>query len=298
LPPNWRWRLRQLLRPAFRRVAEALGFDVVERNPYSPVPDVPPEDSPEWSRRASLVGLDFDEEAQFAWLEDELAPFLGEFAAALPDAKRELGFEPRNGYFQGVDAALLYSAVRWLKPKRLIEVGCGHSTMLAAAAARRNAAEGAPCQLTAIDPEPRTALVAAHARLERRPATEMPLARFLELEPGDLLFIDSSHTVKRGSDVNYLVLEVLPRLAAGIVVHFHDIFLPLDYPRAWFARGTFLAEQYLVHAFLLGNRDWEIRCAARALAERNPDRLRPWLAVHEPGSAGPSSLWLRRKKDG
>jgi hypothetical protein len=110
------------------------------------------------------------------------------------------------------------------------------------------------------------------------------------------LFIDSSHTVKRGSEVNFLVLEVLPRLPDGVFVHFHDIFLPYDYPQKWLRRGTFLAEQYLVHAFLIGNPDFEVLLATHSLFRGRGDELCAALPPLPTGMLAPASLWLRRRE--
>jgi len=90
------------------------------------------------------------------------------------------------------------------------------------------------------------------------------------------------------------VLEVLPRLRRGVVVHFHDVFLPFDYPREWFVRGTFLAEQYLLHAFLVHNPTYEVIFAAHAVARDHFDMLQAIVPCLSPGPPGPAALWLRR----
>jgi predicted O-methyltransferase YrrM len=193
---------------------------------------------------------------------------------------------------------VLFAILRQLKPRRLLEVGSGFSTRVSAAAAAANAREGQPLAITSIDPDPRADLasVLSHGHShERVSATEVPIERFLELAAGDVLFIDSSHTVKRGSEVNYLVLEVLPRLASGVVVHFHDIFFPEDYPRVWFERGVCLSEQYLVQAYLAENRGWEVVFAAHAVARDQAARLRAAVGWFDPAEVGQESLWIRRR---
>ena len=198
--------------------------------------------------------------------------------------------------------------VRHLAPPRVLELGAGHSTTITAAAIEANRAEGrADTELVSIDPEPRLELsdeLPGLARLERGDANDLPLERFTALGDGDLLFIDTSHVVKLGSEVNRLVLEVLPRLRPGVVVHIHDIHLPYEYPRLTFVHGELMNEQYLVHALLIGDRGWEILLALSALArehnerfaavvptilERPPDlpHLPPWL---------PSAFWMRRRQ--
>ena len=164
--------------------------------------------------------------------------------------------------------------VRQLKPKRLLEIGSGHSTLVSAAACARNAEEGFPVEFVSVDPEPRLPISDVHglSRAERRSAAELPLERFASLDAGDILFVDTTHTVKRGGEVNYLVLEVLPSLREGVVVHFHDIFLPYDYPPEWFDRGWYLTEQYLLQAFLVANPLYEVVVAGHALSRAHHDR--------------------------
>ncbi len=120
--------------------------------------------------------------------------------------------------------------VRTLQPKRIVEVGSGHSTRFLARAVADGALE---TRITAIDPQPRASLEGLSIRWLRQPVQSTELARFEELQERDILFIDSSHQMKPGSDVEFLLQKVLPRLTQGVRVHFHDIFLPDAYPPAW-----------------------------------------------------------------
>lgn len=286
------------MRRAARAVAGRLGFDVVARSTYSPIPVVEPKDDPVWSApQTSLAGIELDLDAQFVFVESELARFVPELAAP-DDPPAGGGFHLANDWYPSVDAELLYALLRHLRPRRLLELGSGYSTLVAAQAARVNAGEGRPLELTSVDAAPRETLLAgldAAVRLERDRAEDLPLARFGELERGDVLFVDTSHTVKHGSEVNRLVLEVLPRLAPGVVVHFHDVFLPYAYPREWLVDELMFAEQYLIQAFLSGNRDWRVLVAAHALARADPERLaRTFPSLSRIPSVGPSALWLER----
>jgi hypothetical protein len=111
-----------------------------------------------------------------------------------------------------------------------------------------------------------------------------------------VLFVDTSHVVKRGGEVNRIVLGVLPRLRTGVLVHFHDVFLPYDYPRLFFELGGHFSEQYLLAALLSGSEDWEVVIAAQALwRDRREALVEAIPTLRDPGPVGPSSFWLRRR---
>jgi predicted O-methyltransferase YrrM len=290
-----RARGRAVARRTAYAATRAFGYDLVARNVYSPVPAVAAGDDP-WSRPASLVGVDFDLDAQLEFFDSALAPYLSEFTPPQTRAA-DSEFYLWNGYYQALDAEVLYAMVRHLKPRRVVELGSGFSTLVTAAACAQNASEGRPCELIAVDPEPRvSARLGAATRIDHRRAETIPLEFFLELGAGDVLFIDTSHAVKLGSEVNFLVLEVLPRLRTGVVVHFHDIFLPFEYPRAFVERGTYLSEQYLLHAFLIDNPSYEILLAVQALYRQHADHLtRAVPALASDRENYPSAFWLVRR---
>ena len=133
-------------------------------------------------------------------------------------------------WFPRLDAAAAYAMVRTLAPRRIVEVGSGHSTRFLA---RAVADGGFDTHITAIDPQPRASLERLKVRWLKQPVQATSLDVFEALEERDILFIDSSHQVKPGSDVEFLLEKVLPRLAKGVRVHFHDIFLPDAYPPTW-----------------------------------------------------------------
>jgi hypothetical protein len=196
--------------------------------------------------------------------------------------------------------------VRHFKPRRVIEVGSGVSTYCLAAALARNEEEGAGrAGVTCVEPYP-----APHLRtlrgveLEEQPVQAVPPERFVELGEGDLLFLDSSHTVKTGSDVNYVVLEVLPRLRPGVVVQVHDIYFPYDYQRDVLHTVLHWNETSLYHAFLLHNTRYRILFCLSQLHYDRPDVLEEVFPEYErapddrgldAGSGGhfPSSLYLQ-----
>lgn len=279
-----------------RAAAHALGHDLVRRNIYSPLPRADALGADLWSRRASLVGLELDVCADLRFLEEDLAPYMSELSP--PGEPAFPGdFELWNGYYQSVDVEVLYAMIRHLKPRRVLEIGSGSSTLVTASACSRNAADGRPAEFVAIDPEPRRSLpsVPGLSRVERVRAEDVPLDRYLELESNDVLFVDGSHVVKTGSDVNFVILEVLPRLRPGVAVHFHDIFLPYEYPPAWYDRGTYLTEQYLLHAFLIGNRDYRVVFAAHALVRDHRERVSELIpSLRARDDHFPAAFWIAR----
>ncbi len=123
----------------------------------------------------------------------------------------------------------------------------------------------------------------------------MPLETFSTLSSGDVLFIDSSHTVKTGGDVTFLVEEVLPRLSPGVLVHFHDIFLPFEYPTDWVFAGRAWNEQYLVRAFMAFNSAFRVLLAAGWLVHHRPHLLAETIHGYPGGNErGGGSFWIRR----
>ncbi|MGC1679729.1 MAG: class I SAM-dependent methyltransferase, partial [Candidatus Binataceae bacterium] len=163
--------------------------------------------------------------------------------------------------------------------------------------ASANAAEAAaPCEITAIEPEPSFDLRALpNIRLVQMQVEHVPLEEFDKLEANDILFIDSSHTIRTGGDVVWEYLEIIPRLRAGVMVHCHDIFLPAEYPRAFVTGAcTFWDEQYLFHAFLLFNRQFEVMWAGHYLHLNHREMLGNAFNSYRKCPTPPSSFWLRR----
>jgi hypothetical protein len=274
------------------------GFDVVRRDYYSPVPDLRrlPEDV--WARRSALGGLNLDPDAAMAFVEQTLATAIAEIDVPVADPGVPGQFFLANQGFETVDAELLYAMVRTRRPRRVVELGSGYSTLLLNLAAQRNVADGAPIAHEVYDPHPRPHILGeelpAPSRLDPISATDVSIEVFASLAADDILFVDTTHTVKLASDVNHLILDVLPVLSPGVIVHFHDIFLPWEYPRQWFEQmHWYWAEQYLLQAFLAFNPAFEILVPAHALARMHPERLSAVVPSFAPG-AGPGSMWLRR----
>lgn len=183
-----------------------------------------------------------------------------------------------------IEAIVLYCFIRAVRPKKVVQVGAGVSTAIMLLALGD---EHASSHIVAIDPFPTPLLEKAHAEgkieLRKEGAQETPPEVFTGLGPGDLLFIDSTHTVKPGSEVNYLMLEVLPRLKKGVYVHFHDIYFPYDYQRNLLSDGLFFHnESTLLHAFLIGNQDYRIAVSLSMLHYAAPDAIRRLVPSYRP----------------
>lgn len=195
-------------------------------------------------------------------------------------------------WFPRLDAAAAYTMVRRLAPKRIVEVGSGHSTRFMA---RAIADGGIECLLTSIDPQPRATLEGLPIEILRRPVQDCGTAPFAALALGDMLFIDSSHRQTPGGDLDFLLRQVLPALPAGVLLHFHDIFLPDDYPPQWAWRRY--DEQQAVAA-LLADGGYTPLFSSAWVVSRRPAWLAQGILARLPLVAGAieSSLWLRKER--
>lgn len=303
-----RGRVRSGGKRAFLRlheIASGAGFIVLPKHYYVPVPDLAAlrRSRPVWAKRSGLHGLTIDLEKQLQALRRWVQPYEPEYSGntAYRDATKN-AYGPGFGY---IEAQVLYGFVRGGKPRRILEVGSGVSTYCMVQAATRNATEGHPASITCIEPYPSDWLATAPVRLIRERVETVPQDVFDELGSGDLLFIDSTHTVRTGGDVTHIVLEVLPRLKPGVVVHFHDIYLPYDYQRDADRSLFQWMETALLHAYLIGNTGVEILFCLSHLHYDRPDALREIVPefIQEPGRDGlrqegaaghfPSSLYLK-----
>ena len=259
-------------------LADRWGYHIRPIHYYEPLPDFRSITTEQINRRRTYSGIDFCWEQQLG-LVNELAKYGNEL--------RELEFNFNNDYFSGLDAASYYALIRHLQPQRIIEIGGGYSTQIAAKALAANR-KG---KLTCIEPYPER-LNGSGIELIQKRVEEMNVGFFSSLEPNDILFIDSSHTVKFRSDVCYEFLEILPRLARGVWVHVHDIFFPHDYPAEWLInRRLALNEQYLLEAFLSFNKAFAPQLANHWLClEHDEDAARIWSNVDNHAS----SFWMKR----
>jgi predicted O-methyltransferase YrrM len=278
-------------------VWERRGYHVSPVHFYEPIPDVRDFEADFWTRESELVGVDMRADDQLALL-DELAPLRGEFDA-LDRPEAEGRYSLRNSLYGSVDAEIFYGLLRQRRPRRVYEIGSGHSTLLAAEALRRNEDEGAaPAELVAFEPYPNETLRRGFpglTRLVEKRLQDVPLETFQELEAGDVLFIDSSHVVAPGSDVCRELLEIVPRVRPGVLIHIHDIFMPREYPERWLREERyFWTEQYLLQAFLAFNTEFSVVWAGAWMNARHPDALASSFASYIPGETRPGSFWIVR----
>ncbi len=279
-----------------RSGAARAGFDLVLKTFYSPIPDLEHLPADFFERAAPLPGINLRLDRQLGFVAGQLAGPMAEFRPPTSPEAGRYRYTTANPSYSRLDATFLYAIIRSLKPKRVIELGSGHSTLVTAEAGRRNAEAGFPLRLEAYDPY--AAVVdeglPGLERLHAVPVQEVPTSAFEELQAGDLLFVDTTHTVKAGSDVNFIVLNVLPRLRPGVVVHIHDVFLPFEYPRDFAEKyGLYWNEQYLVQAFLSMNPGYEVLLSGAALTRL---RRSDFLSRVPPGvpAEGSGAFWIRR----
>jgi hypothetical protein len=277
---------------AFEELQER-GWHLQPKHFYWPLNDLAfLRDNPQLRSNPSLPkGIDWDIPGQ-EQLAAELAAFGPELAdVPLTSAPGSGEFFWHNGVFGGIDAYAYHGLVRRLRPRRVVEVGSGYSSLVL-----KRALEANPdaADVTLVEPHPnrdRLGRLPEHWRLEREAVQHADLAIFESLEAGDVLFYDGSHCVRAGSDVNWMFFEVLPRLASGVWVHVHDIMFPGDYPEDWiFREGLTWNEQYLLQAFLMYNDSFRVRFAVRAMVHERPELVARLFPIGPVGA----SIWLER----
>lgn len=246
---------------------------------------------PERAARAQYWALTrFFAAAEPAFL--HLITSIDKYGAALEAIGGQPAPEPRwnQDWFPRLDAAAAYALVRDWQPRRIVEVGSGHSTRFMTRAVRD---AGLDTEITAIDPQPRASIDGLGLHLVRATVQDAGAEHFEALENGDVLFVDSSHILLPGTDVDFLLNHILPALPPGVLVHIHDIFLPDDYPAAWEWRGY--NEQLGVAALLQGGGYrmlWASQYVGTQMKEAVADSVAGRLALKR--GAYESSLWLQK----
>lgn len=280
-----------------RRLLARLGLDVIPHDYNSPVPDFARLTEDFWDSPVATLGLTLDPAASFDYLERELARYVPEFNPPIHPQPQASQFFLDNPVFASVDAEVLYAMVRRHRPARIVELGSGFSSKVIASACARNAADGTVAAYRAFDPLSWLAKAEPEMPIVEVSACDVPLSVFEALDRDDVLFADTSHTVKVGSEVNYIVLDVLPRLRPGVLVHFHDVFLPWHYPREWVENEQwYWAEQYLLQAALAFSPRYEILFSSNLVVRSDPGRVWRSIPRYQP-THQPASLWVRISDD-
>lgn len=240
-----------------------------------------------------MPGVDFNPSGQRALLH-QLQPYVADFNYGTESEKTtpHCFFEP-NGRFESLDSRMLFCLIRLYKPQRIIEVGSGLSSLLMADANIRFSND--KIDLTCIEPYPPAYLQSSIPGIQRvlpQKVQKVDINEFKSLQSNDILFIDSSHVSKTGSDVNFLYFEVLPTLAAGVIIHIHDIFFPHDYPPEWvIEEERSWNEQYILHALLLFSSTFEVLFGSAFAHEHFPELVSEVFGKTVSGG----SFWMRKK---
>jgi hypothetical protein len=285
---------------AFRKT----GYFCLKEHFYHPLPDFNDLTDEFLASRSELVGIHMPEADMWTLAEETLTPYNKEFRM-FPEQSPSTGYKGFcliNGGYMAVDGNLYYGLVRHLKPGRIIETGCGMSSLLCSEALAANEAEGHATRYICIEPYPQPYLSdnpkLKVSRFVEEKIQQVPLSLFEELEAGDILFIDTSHALRMGGDVQRIYCEILPRLKPGVYVHIHDISLPLQYPRVYHeVSHYFWNEQYLLQAYLANNTHTRVVWAGNWLRLQDETRFLkvfPEFATmrrHFPSSE-PSAFWF------
>jgi predicted O-methyltransferase YrrM len=286
---------------------QKLRVNITDNSFDSPIPDLRELKDDLWLTRSELVGIDIREQDQLSLL----SHFESEFKSEYELFPRDMSAKPfeyyvNNPMFGSVDGEIMYCMIRHFKPRTIIEVGSGYSTYLMAQAILKNKEENEiyNCNLTAIEPYPSDTLKAGLPGLSKlidQKVQSVSVSEFGKLSDSDILFIDSSHVLKIGSDVPHEYLDILPRLQKGVIIHIHDIFLPAQYPKEWlFDYRRFWTEQYLLHAFLLFNDSFEVLWAGHYMYLNNPETLERAFKSYSTDECWPclpiSSFWIKKIK--
>lgn len=208
----------------------------------------------------------------------------------------DLRYNFDNSFYSYTDGIVLYSMLRHFKPKQIIEIGSGYSSALALDT--NSLFFNNEIKLTFIEPYPER-LYSLISDNDKKSTTIIEsdvqlisLEIFEKLNAGDVLFVDSTHVAKTGSDVNYILFEILPRLKSGVLIHFHDIFFPFEYPRNWVFKGMNWNEDYFLKAFLMYNNSFEIKFFSNYLHLHHRQAFENMPLCYK-NSGG--SLWIEKK---
>lgn len=264
---------------------------------YSPivnVPEIKEKENTIWNGEISSVdGINLEIEEQLDLLK-QFSDYYGE----LPFQKTKtegLRYYFENTFYSYTDAIVLYSFIRHFKPKRIIELGSGFTSAVMLDVNELYFEN--KIDIRFIEPYPNRLLSLlkdgdnSDNKLIVKNAQDVDLELFKSLEKGDILFVDSTHIVKTGSDVNYILFSILPILKKGVLIHFHDIFFPFEYPKKWVYGGRNWNETYFLRAFLMYNPNFKIKLFSHFIHTFHKDafKVMPLSYKNEGGN-----IWIEK----
>ena len=276
---------------------QMLGFHITPVHFYQPIPDTRELGAAQFEKKTGARGIEFNENNQLDLLSLLANKYRNEFIEFEAGSDKN-GYFVNNSEFGPGDAEMLYYMVRELKPKSIIEIGSGYSTSLMLSAILKNRNEGNQCKLTVIDPYPKLFVreLGNSIRLIDKKVQDIEMGEFKKLGKNDILFIDSSHILKIGSDVHYEFLEIIPEINSGVFIHVHDIFMPAEYPKKWILKDhLFYNEQYILQAFLSFNDEYKIIWSANYMHQRHGELLQKGFCFYRPNVNSPGSFWFKRR---
>lgn len=281
--------------PLSRKTLLNIGVFPIRNHYYEPLIDFSELKKPLEAER-NLPGIQWDSEKQLKYLDN--LTYGQELLSSQNDLKitDDLIFYFNNGSFETADAEYWYQIIRYIKPRTIIEIGSGNSTLVALKALIRNTEENTSykCNHICIEPYEQPWLEKTGATVIRKKLEDINTDIFQELEENDILFIDSSHIIRPQGDVLYEYLELLPTLKKGVIVHIHDIFTPQDYPSVWIKdRVWFWNEQYLLEAFLSSNKEWKIIGALNWIHHNHYEKLKQVCTTVTPKD-DPGSFYIQK----
>jgi len=270
--------------PLTRKVFDSFSIAVLRHHYYTPVV-FPGDLAVGLDSPRQLPGIDLKEEAQVRLL--EALDFAAEASEALA------GFDFDNPNFVRIDGFVLYAMLRHFKPKRMIEIGSGYSTRIAACALAQNPG---PCAHSCIEPFEMPWLEELDVEVIRDRVEKIPLAMFETLEAGDVLFIDSSHAIRPQGDVVRIYLQILPLLAPGVIIHVHDVYTPHDlHPYLVLEQRKLWNEQFLMEALLSGGDRFSVLLANYWIGRQHPELFAKVVPGYRlPPERDGCSFWMRR----
>ena len=292
----------RLAKYIFNPILRKLGYTLITDHFYQPIPNKN-ELLLYKNKPRPLDAINWNIDRQIEFTDSLLKQYNNEFN--IPEYISSCGYIERFSGVQSGDAEFLYTMVRYLKPKTIIEVGAGGSTQISLAALKRNYNETKiKSKMYSIDPYPSNMVIETtkgissfvELKLFSQEIQQFDLKFFTKLTNADILFVDSSHVFKQGSDVEYEFLQIYPKLNKDVYIHIHDIFFPYDYPYDWNEkRNRFWNEQYYLETFLMFNKKYEI---ITSLSNVNYARkevfLKNIIVFHE--NRCPGSFWMKSIK--